>query len=244
MVSACFTSDQIKDSGRTSSKIEADYDRTLIHRFRNGDKSAFDEIIMRYREKLHGLALRFLNNKEDAEEVVQDALIGAYRNLAEFRGDSSLATWLHTITFNFTHKKYWYNTRRHYGRTLSMDATLNVEMPGGKLGDIVVDSYANPAQICVSHEISTLVCEGLKGLRGVHREILTLRIIKCYSYRKVAEILRLNIGTVKSRIARARNLLLNQMRKLCPDFKGKKDFACLNYPRMVGALHVEHSKWR
>lgn len=98
---------------------EAATDRLLVQRFNGGDGAAFDDIVERYREKLQALAARFLRNNADAEEIAQDTLIRAYRGLARFRGESSLATWLHRIAVNLARNRYWHSFRRrkHLGFT-------------------------------------------------------------------------------------------------------------------------------
>src|ERR1700677_3557304 len=83
---------------------EADYDAKLVNRFNSGDEDAFVEIMARYRSKVSAIAFSHLRNHADAEEITQDTFIRAHRGLARFRGDSSLATWLHRIAFNLDRK--------------------------------------------------------------------------------------------------------------------------------------------
>jgi len=91
---------------------EVTLDRILVDRFKNGDPSAFDEMVARYWNRIYSMVNQLLRNPQDAEEVTQDAFIRAHRGLARFRGDSSLATWLHRIAFNLSRNRHMYNYRR------------------------------------------------------------------------------------------------------------------------------------
>ena len=91
---------------------EAEIDAELARRFNAGDETAFNEIVSRYRGKIYGLTFGLLHNAADAEEITQDTFIRAYRGLSRFRGDSSLATWLHRIAVNLARNRYWYFFRR------------------------------------------------------------------------------------------------------------------------------------
>ena len=97
---------------RSKNKIEAAYDAVLVERFKNGDESAFTEIIKRYYPRIRALANQTLHNQADAEEVAQDTFIRAHRGLVNFRGDASLATWLHCIGLNLARNRYWFFFRR------------------------------------------------------------------------------------------------------------------------------------
>ena len=111
----------------TTSSEEAAHDALLVQRFNAGDDRAFVEIMERYREKMFAIAFAHLRNRTDAEEIAQDTFIWAHRALGRFRGDSSLATWLHRITVNLTRNRYWYFFRRRRHRTLSPDCPLGAE---------------------------------------------------------------------------------------------------------------------
>src|ERR1700677_3319460 len=105
-------------------------DDELVRRFNAGDESAFVEIMDRYRGKILYVAIDRLHNHADAEEIVQDTFIRAYRGLARFRGDASLATWLHRIAANLARNRYWYYFRRRRHATLSLDCGLSDEGEG------------------------------------------------------------------------------------------------------------------
>lgn len=187
-----------------------------MQRFNASDELAFVEIMNRYRDRIFSVAYSVLRNRADAEEVAQDAFVRAHRGLARFRGDSSLATWLHRTALNLARNRYWYFFRRRR-TTLSLDGELE---PGGNatLADLVATDAAEPSRAAVSAEFSTLVGDCMEKLDARHREILALRNLLNHSYQQIAAALGINVGTVKSRIARARSSLRALMAETCPEF--------------------------
>ncbi|MBI5381881.1 MAG: sigma-70 family RNA polymerase sigma factor [Opitutae bacterium] len=195
----------------------AEHDRELVRRFNAGDESAFTEIILRHRGKIHALALGILHNQGDAEEITQDTFIRAYRGLARFRGDSSLATWLYRIAVNLARNRYWYFFRRRRHTTFSLDCPLSDDTRATFADVVAVESH-DPARSAVTDEFSQLIASCLEQLDERHREILTLRNFLHLSYEEIATSLGINVGTVKSRIARARERLRAQLAANCPEF--------------------------
>lgn len=200
-----------------SAQAEAMFDRELVARFNRGDAAAFDEIVTRYRDKIQAHALRCLRNHGDAEEITQDTFIRAHRGLANFRGDSSLATWLHRIALNLARNRYWYFFRRRRHLALSLDCPLNEES-SGTFSDVVASEEADPAREASVNEFVVLVSACMQQLESSHREILTLRTQLHHSYEEIANTLGINVGTVKSRIARARGSLRGLLADACPEF--------------------------
>jgi len=194
---------------------EATHDAELVRRFLDGDESAFVEIIGRYQRKILSIALSLLRNRADAEEIVQDTFIRAHRGLAGFRGDSSLATWLFRIAVNLSHNRHRYYCRRR--TTVSLDCSLN-DRSGLTIGDVVAADSSNPASEAVTDEFTTLVASCMEKLEPRQREILLLRNMLSRSYDEIAQALGINVGTVKSRIARARESLRDLLAKACPEF--------------------------
>lgn len=196
---------------------EAAYDAALVDRFKRGDESAFEEIVGRYRNKLFLTALNFLHCRADAEEMAQDALIRAHRALKDFRGDSSLATWLHRVVCNLARNRYWHLKRRGAGCTLSLD--YEITDGGGETFAAFFsdDSTTAPQEISVV-EFSALVDDCMQKLDASHREILTLRNVGTLSYDEIAQRLGMSVGTVKSRISRARESLGRKLNEQCADF--------------------------
>lgn len=200
-----------------ASQAEAVIDGALVRRFNDGNEAAFADIVSRHRERIMALAVRCLRNHADAEEIVQDTFIRAHRGLTRFRGESSLATWLHRIGFNLARNRYWYYFRRRRHLTLSLDAPLNAENRG-TFGDLLPGPEASPALQAVSDEFLALVSAGMQQLDASQREILILRNQLHRSYDEIARSLGINEGTVKSRIARARGKLRERMTEACPEY--------------------------
>ncbi len=212
--------DPAREGSPTTSAEEAAHDALLVKRFNAGDDRAFVEIMERYREKMFAIAFAHLRNRTDAEEIAQDTFIRAHRALGRFRGDSSLATWLHRITVNLARNRYWYFFRRRRHSTLSLDCTLGAENDG-TFAELIAADTPNPAQENVRAEFSDLVASCMERLDASHREILTLRNVLNRSYSEIAVALNLNVGTVKSRIARARHNLRAQFIAACPEFSAE-----------------------
>ncbi|MBS0632284.1 MAG: sigma-70 family RNA polymerase sigma factor, partial [Verrucomicrobia bacterium] len=196
---------------------EAAHDSELVRRFKEGEEPAFVEIMERYRSKIYSITLGFLHDRTDAEEITQDTFIRAYRGLVNFRGDSSLATWLYRIAVNLARNRYWYFHRRHRQDALSLDHQLTQESES-TFADLIADSAQDPAQETAVSEFSGLVETCLAQLDSRHREILVLRNALNRSYEEIATALGINVGTVKSRIARARENLRAKLAETCAEF--------------------------
>jgi RNA polymerase sigma-70 factor (ECF subfamily) len=194
---------------------EVTLDRILVDRFKNGDPSAFDEMVARYWNRIYSMVNQLLRNPQDAEEVTQDAFIRAHRGLDKFRGDSAFSTWLYQIATNLARNRYWYWWRRKRDKSVSFDAPIGPDNET-TLADIIPAEVETPGDITVTQEFVTRIGKGMERLGAKHREILILRNVKNLSYEEIADILGISIGTVKSRIARARESL---RAKLGDDFK-------------------------
>ena len=196
---------------------ETSLDDTLVTRFTQGDEHAFVEIMERYRSKIFTITLGLLRNHADAEEITQDTFIRAHRGLANFRGDSSLATWLYRIAVNLARNRYWYFFRRRRQDSLSLDCALSDDSEA-TFSDLVADRAQDPSQETAASEFTGLVERCMAQLDARHREILTLRNVLNRSYEEIADTLGINVGTVKSRIARARENLRTLIAQACPEF--------------------------
>jgi len=204
-------------NSRTTAGLEALHDAALVDRFKGGDDGAFDEIIERYRERMFAIAFSVIRNRADAEEIAQDTFIRAYRGLDGFRGDSALVTWLHRIALNLSRNRYWHAFRRQRHSTSSFDSAFSDDNPA-TYASLVASSAPSPAQEAETGEISELVAACMERLGPNRREILMQRSVLDCSYNEIARKLGISIGTVKSRIARARKTLRSQIAKACPDF--------------------------
>jgi len=221
---------------RDASRSAAAHDATLVRRFNAGDESAFAEIVSRHREKVFTIAQNVLHNRADAEEIAQDTFIRAHRGLAKFRGDSSLATWLHHVTVNLARNRYWYFHRRRRHATLSLDCPLSDDS-AGTFADLMPSSAPQPSREAISGEFTELVTTCMEKLPAQQREILAMRNVLNRSYDEIANALGIEVGTVKSRIARARGQLRSLMAESCPEFgDDPSPSAWFESVRPVGAL--------
>jgi RNA polymerase sigma-70 factor (ECF subfamily) len=182
------------------------YDIELVRRFKASDGKAFGEIVARNRGRVFSIALNHLRNHADAEEITQDAFVRAYQSLPLFRGECSLASWLYRIVFNLSRNRCGYFSRRHRGDTYSFDAAIS-ENNGATFKDLIAGDQPDPAREETNREFLALVKVCMRQLSEAQRKILVLRNHENYSYEIIAETLNLSPGTVKSRIARARQNL-------------------------------------
>jgi RNA polymerase sigma-70 factor, ECF subfamily len=196
---------------------EAVYDADLVRRFNGGDESAFGEIMTRHKTRIFAAAMALLRNHADAEEITQDTFVRAYRGFARFRGDSSVATWLHRIAVNLARNRYWYFFRRRRHATLSLDCPCRADAPA-TFTDLVAADSASPAREAVVSEFTDLIADCMTRLAPPQRQILTLRNSLNRSYGEIARDLSISVGTVKSRIARARGCLRVLLGESCPEF--------------------------
>lgn len=186
----------------------------LIKRFKEGDRECFDELVLLYSPKLYRVAYGLLGNKEDAEEVVQDAFVRAYKALPEFRGDASFETWMHRITVNLSRNRYHWNRRRGEGLNISLSAPLQYE-DGSEGQDIdLPDSSMEPDRKLETFELKRDIMAGIKCLPEALRETMILRHVNELPYDKIAGLLDCKVGTIKSRLARGRGLLREYLGKI------------------------------
>jgi RNA polymerase sigma-70 factor (ECF subfamily) len=194
--------------------LETKTDQELIKEFKGGNTAVFDLLIARHASKLYGTAYALLSNHHDAEEVVQDALVSAYRSLNNFRGDSNLGTWLHRIVSNLSRNKYHWNRRRGANVNISIHGVGNDLEKDKNDSDMELPDCSRIPDCQIEHsEIEKCLTEGMASLPESLRETMILRHVHDMSYEKIAEVLECKVGTVKSRIARGREILREIMNK-------------------------------
>ena len=183
-------------------------EEALLKAFRSGDDTAFNGLIGLYSAKLYKVAYAILGSRQDAEEVVQDTFLRAYRALQAFRGDSSLETWLHRITLNLARNKYQWNHRRGSGVNVSLTVGDDA---GGESGSEneqdVPDRRMEPDLVLEQDEIGTNIMKALNSLPDNLRETMLLRHVNDMPYEQIAQKLDCKVGTVKSRLSRGREML-------------------------------------
>ncbi|MBN1402882.1 MAG: sigma-70 family RNA polymerase sigma factor [Opitutales bacterium] len=185
-------------------------DELLVERMRQGDDKAFEQVVNLYWDRIYSRVLQLLKNPQDAEEVTQDAFMRAHRGLANFRGDSAFSTWLFQIATNLAHNRYWYWWRRKRDYSMSLDQTLGHDSDT-TLVDVLPSTEDGPEEDILTNELTRKIEESLPKLNRKHRDILALRIKDNLSYEEIAQKLGIRVGTVKSRIARARESLREKL---------------------------------
>jgi RNA polymerase sigma-70 factor (ECF subfamily) len=178
--------------------VSAD-DRRLIAASVKGDTTAFGELVRRYQDRLYNTVYRLLDNADDAQDVVQDAFLNAYLSLDGFKGDSQFFTWLYRIAVNtaISHK-------RKQRLTLSIDSGRNGE---GKVDPIDASDDSRPGHALERSEDERRVQRALNRLSPEHRAVLIMKDMEGQKYETMAEVLGVPIGTIRSRLHRARSEL-------------------------------------
>jgi len=190
--------------------MEKEVDDLTLNRARNGDLDAYNQLVLKYQERIFAKVFSMLRNSQDAEEITQDTFIRAHRALSTFRGNASFSTWIYQIGTNLARNRYWYWRRRKRDESMSLDAELG-EDAGATLHDILSDGAQGPGHEAQHNEFVKKVADSMEQLKPEHALILTMRNVQNMSYEDIAEELGLSIGTVKSRINRAREALRELM---------------------------------
>lgn len=176
----------------------------LIKSALKGDMASFEELILSYEKKVYNVALRILKNPEDAKDISQEVFIKIYKNLDKFDGKSSFSTWVYRITTNACIDEL----RKKKGKeTFSMDS--EIEEDEGSFKREFADNSPSPEEAVISKETGNEIIKSVEKLSDEHRTIIVLRDIHGLSYTEIADMTGLSIGTVKSRISRARLHLKN-----------------------------------
>lgn len=173
----------------------------VITRVLGGDANAFETLVLEYQKQVYNQALRLLDNEEDALDASQDAFLRAYRSLGGFRGESKFSVWLYRLTSNICIDKIRGRKRQ---QTVSLTVANEDEEPRDQE---IPDERSDPAAVLDSAETLRAVADGLNSLSEDYRQILILREINGLSYDEIGSVLQLEVGTVKSRIFRARRQL-------------------------------------
>lgn len=178
----------------------------LVIRAKAGDSEAFGRLLEENQDRVYSLALRMVNNPEDAADLTQEAFLSAWRGLESFHGEAAFSTWLYRLTSNlcidFLRRE---KRKRAAGPVFYLDDTeeeVPLELP---------DYGAEPHRKLEQTEVRQQIAQGMAALSPEHRQILSLREISGLSYQEIADILAVEEGTVKSRIARARTALRKKL---------------------------------
>ena len=184
----------------------------MLCRLKNGDDSAFGELVNQNWDKIYKRANSLLANKQDAEEVAQDTFIRARKSIDSFRGDCSISTWLYRIATNLARNKHWYWWRRKRSHSISLDMPVD-DNSTLTFTDVISSEAQDPAQEAVSAEFINSIPKAINSLPEKYSSVLKLRLEKDMNYDDIAKELGITVGTVKSRLSRAREFLREALRE-------------------------------
>ncbi len=174
----------------------------FVARLQANEDAAYDELVRTYSSSIYHVAYRMLGDSAEASDVVQEIFLKVFRNIAGFKGEAALKTWIFRIAFSEILNRLRWWKRRYRFATVSLDDNANENGNGN--GVYVADTGPTPEQILHSKERETAIQQTLGKLSSDHRSIIVLRDIEGFSYNEIADVLGVSIGTVKSRLARAR----------------------------------------
>lgn len=188
---------------------EAEFVRRLVAR----DEAAFNELVILFEGRVFALGLRMLGRRADAEEITQDVFIQVFRSIESFRGDSKLSTWIFRVAVNLCKNRMSYNARRGGKRHDDFDGLSEKNALRGGEG-VSVGTVRRPDHAAEERQLIDVVREAIDMLDPEFRQIVLLRDVEDLAYEEIAEVLGLNVGTVKSRIHRGRVQLKERVERV------------------------------
>ena len=192
-------------SGITYASTETEF----IERLKAGDADAFDTLANRYASDIYGLLFRLTQDAEEASDLTQETFLSALKAISKFRGEADLKTWLFRIAINESRNRFRWWKRRRRDVTISLDVTIgDSETP---LSETFSSNAPNPEERALRGERERLLRDALNELPDIFREAVVLCDIEGFTYEEIAQTLEVNIGTVKSRIARGRDELRRKL---------------------------------
>jgi len=183
-------------------------DALLVRAFQGGDRTAFDKLVTKHKNRIFNVCYWFLGDYQEADDIAQETFIKIYRSLGKFRLESAFSTWIFRIAVNSCKNRLTSAAFKQKKRTISFDN------PGGQPSgviDVFPDGAASPSEQLEQKERMHQIREGINALPLEQREVITLRDIEGLSYVEISEVTGISLGTVKSRLARARTALKNRL---------------------------------
>lgn len=200
------TTHEAKMDDKTIPPLSSCSDEALIEFSKQGREEAFAVLIQRYQNRIFSLIHRMLHIPTETEDMAQDVFVTVYRTLDQFRGDCSFSTWIYRIAINLCKNRLKYLQRRNFHRAQDIDETAEsaIESPHPI-------AFADPEQQLLGRELEQILQQALETLEEEFRIVLILRDLEHLSYEEIVDITNLALGTVKSRIHRARTMLKSRM---------------------------------
>ena len=181
----------------------------FIERLKRGDAAAFEEWVAERSGEIYGLLFRLTENSEEARDLTQETFLRAFQSIGRFRGEADLGTWIYRIAINQARNRWRWWRRRRRDSTVSLDAAQGQSKQ--PLIATLVEVSENPEQQTLAHEREVALRKALQKLGMSYRETVILRDIEGLSYEEIAATLGINVGTVKSRLARGRQELRRRL---------------------------------
>lgn len=194
--------------GEKARMSEQNVDQALVERVQQGDKNAFNLLVKKYQHKVANLVSRYVKNQSDVADIVQEAFIKAYRALPNFRGESAFYTWLYRIAVN--------TAKNHLVATGRKPPSSDIEIDDAEIYDSgdALREQASPEKLLLTEEIKKIVFSTMEQLPEDLRVAINLRELEGLSYEEIAEVMGCPVGTVRSRIFRARDAIDKKIRPL------------------------------
>jgi RNA polymerase sigma-70 factor (ECF subfamily) len=189
-------------------QIEVDSDRQLVDKVLSGNRNAFDMLVLRHQHKVYSLVSRFVSDSAEVEDICQEAFIKAYRALPSFRGDSAFYTWLYRIAINTAKNHVLARKRRPLTSDMQVDEA-EISETNSALSDI-----ADPESNLATQNLKKAIFDAIEELPDDLRTAFTLREFSGLSYEDITEVMGCPVGTVRSRIFRAREMIDGKIRVL------------------------------
>lgn len=198
-----------------------DTDLLLVERAKRGDQKAFEMLVIKYQRRIERLIARMVRDVDLVQDIAQESFIRAYRAMPQFRGDSAFYTWLYRIAVN-TAKKALVDLKRDPLVTESARAGANDDDDETSRVERELTNGETPESLLASKEIAQAVSAAMDALSDDLRQAITLREIEGLSYEEIAELMNCPIGTVRSRIFRAREAIAQRLRPLLDTREGER----------------------
>jgi RNA polymerase sigma-70 factor (ECF subfamily) len=187
---------------------DSNRDNLLIEQCLKGQQSSFSELIDKYKNLVFNLAYRMTNNLDDAEDISQEVFIRVYKSLYNFNPNYKFSTWLYQVTLNFCRDRF----KKGKIPSVSLDAPLNKD-DQKNFSSLIPNNENNPEEIFIEVEQSNFINALISSLPPKYREVIVLRHLRDLSYDEMSKILNISLGSIKTRLFRARELLKNKLKK-------------------------------
>ncbi|NRB37498.1 MAG: RNA polymerase sigma factor RpoE [Pseudomonadales bacterium] len=195
--------------------MAGDSDQQLVARVQAGDKRAFDLLVLKYQHKIAGLVSRFIHDADEVQDVTQEAFIKAYKALGNFRGDSQFYTWLYRIAINTAKNYLVARSRRPPGTDIDVSDAVHFD------GHSALKDNASPERNLMTEQLQDVVNSSIRQLPEDLRSALTLREYDGLSYEEIADVMNCPVGTVRSRIFRAREAVEKEIQPMLEQFQAR-----------------------